>query len=344
MTTKTNTATFFGLPIPETLNEAVMPLKGKTVKEWAKAAHLDWEYYGQPVQFEHGGKMRTMKDRAVLFRSDTGAPLSVVSTQFKVVQPVQMLELYKEVADAYGFDLALAGAIRSGQKIWALAQTPFTGKITKNDELKGCMFFSTACDLTTATQAHLNSFRLSCWNQLPVIDRHAQGSVVNRGRRLFRLRHTSRFEPKAIAATLDDMKKRWDHFVADMRVMAETKITETQALRFFAQVSPPPKDEDGNPIDVRELKSLEDLRGGSTIVKLMEVYENGEGQDNIKGTVYGALNAVTRYLDHETGARTQDARIRKAWMQSGVTLKQDAFDAALKLLPASVQKAKAKAA
>ncbi|MFX4535772.1 DUF932 domain-containing protein, partial [Acinetobacter baumannii] len=63
------------------------------------------------------------EEQRVLYRSDTHAPLSVVSQRFQEVQPREILEFYRDLTEQSGFELETAGVLKGGKKFWALART-----------------------------------------------------------------------------------------------------------------------------------------------------------------------------------------------------------------------------
>ena len=71
---------------------------------------------------EQTSSIRTFADNKVLYRSDTHAPLSVVSQRYQVVQPREILEFYRDLTEISGFELETAGRFKGGRKIWALAK------------------------------------------------------------------------------------------------------------------------------------------------------------------------------------------------------------------------------
>ena len=70
-----------------------------------------------------GLDLKTYPDSKVLYRSDTLAPLSVVSNRYQVVQPHTVLEFYRDLVATAGFELETAGVLKGGRKLWALAKT-----------------------------------------------------------------------------------------------------------------------------------------------------------------------------------------------------------------------------
>src|SRR5438045_3894481 len=70
---------------------------GQPIEVWVKAAKLDWKIEMLPVQYHFQGGDRLMEDRFVLARSDTGGALAVVSGEYMVVQPAEVLEFYRDL-------------------------------------------------------------------------------------------------------------------------------------------------------------------------------------------------------------------------------------------------------
>ncbi len=67
--------------------------------------------------------IRLRRDAKVLYRSDTLAPLSVVSPRYTVVQPHEVLHFFNDLVHAGGFELETAGVLKGGRQLWALART-----------------------------------------------------------------------------------------------------------------------------------------------------------------------------------------------------------------------------
>ena len=55
------------------------------------------------------------EEQRVLYRSDTHAPLSVVSQRYQEVQPKQILEFYRDLTEQSGFELETAGVLKVGR-------------------------------------------------------------------------------------------------------------------------------------------------------------------------------------------------------------------------------------
>jgi len=84
---------------------------------WAKQAGMDWRIESAEVRFVAGavsglGSIHAFPEQQVLYRSDTKAPLSVVSSRYKVVQPAEILEFYRDLTEVGGFELEPLQACR----------------------------------------------------------------------------------------------------------------------------------------------------------------------------------------------------------------------------------------
>src|SRR5262245_10524001 len=103
----------------------------------AKQAKLDWQIKAGPSLYRVGDKVREFSDHQTLYRSDDGNALSVVGKNFKAVQPAQMLELFNDLSERFGFKLEYAGATQGGRRIWGMAKTPYELEAIKGDKVAG---------------------------------------------------------------------------------------------------------------------------------------------------------------------------------------------------------------
>src|SRR5687767_10746711 len=125
---------------------------------------MNWEIEESEVRYITGsnnvGTIKSFPANKVLYRSDTKAPLAVVSNRFKVVQPGDVLEFYRDLTADSGFELETAGVLREGRKFWALARTGQSTVLRGRDRVDGYLLLATACDGTLATTAQFTSVRV----------------------------------------------------------------------------------------------------------------------------------------------------------------------------------------
>ena len=291
---------------------------------WATQAGMDWSIEEAEVRFvaagnKNLGSIHAFPEQKVLYRSDTKAPLSVVSARYQVVQPAEILDFYKDLTEVSGFELETAGVLKEGKKLWALARTGQSATLKGRDEINGYLLLATACDGTLATTAQYTSVRVVCNNTLAIALGDSTGAV--------KVPHRSQFDAQAVKRQLGIAVSSWDAFMVRMKALSEHKVSDTTAETYLRRVltysTTNPADRDAITTNERAIRAVGQLYAG-----------RGKGADlaSASGTAFGLLNAVTEYCDHHRRARSEDHRRDAAWFGAGATLKQRAWDEAMKLV------------
>ncbi len=292
---------------------------------WAQQAGMNWRIDEAEVRFVSGsagvnlGSIHAFPNQKVLYRSDTKAPLSVVSSRYQVVQPAEILEFYRDLTEVGGFELETAGVLKDGKKLWALAKTGQNTTLKGRDRVNGYLLLATACDGTLATTAQFTSVRVVCNNTLAIALGDGTGAI--------KVPHRSQFDPQAVKRQLGIAISSWDGFLARMKVLTDCKVKDDAAEAFLRRVLTysvnPTSNGNTSAVNDRAMKVAHELYTG-----------RGKGSDmaSASGTAWGLLNSITEYVDHHRRARSGDHRLDTAWFGSGATLKQKAWDEALKLV------------
>ncbi|KWD83290.1 DUF932 domain-containing protein [Burkholderia ubonensis] len=291
---------------------------------WARAAGMDWSIEEAEVRFVAAGNkslgsIHAFPEQKVLYRSDTKAPLSVVSSRYQVVQPSEILEFYRDLTEVGGFQLETAGVLKEGRKLWALARTGQSATLKGRDTINGYLLLATACDGTLATTAQFTSVRVVCNNTLAVALGDGTGAV--------KVPHRSQFDAQAVKRQLGIAVSSWDAFMARTKALAERTVSDAAAETFFRRVltysTTNTADRDALAVNERAIKAVAQLYAGQG---------RGANMASASGTAWGLVNSVTEYIDHHRRARSEDHRRDAAWFGQGATIKQRAWDEALKLV------------
>lgn len=298
---------------------------GAPLEEWQAEAGLDWEAVKSPVQFDRkaiGTDGQPVMTRAtdpnsfVVYRSDCGSPLSVVSDRYQLVQPRDIIEFYRDLTERHGFVLETAGALKGGRKIWALANTHDAIVLPGQDRVNGYLLLATSFDGSMATQARFTSIRVVCNNTL---------TAAVRGRAEVNVTHSAKFDPGQAKITLQ-VGDAWAKFSETARQMAETEIKPTDVARLLLEAY------QGLGNDAAIATAKEDPRKSEAIEKFigrMGATLQGAPGANLassRGTVWGLINAVTYDIDHQARAHNQDNRLNSAWFGKGETIKNKIFE------------------
>lgn len=292
----------------------------QSIDVWKKSAGMDWDIEESDVRYIVGkggiGTINSFPQHKVLYRSDTQAPLSVVSKRYKVVQPGEILEFYRDLTEIGGFELETAGVLRGGRKFWALAKTGQSTVLKRRDRVEGYLLLATACDGTMATTAQFTSVRVVCNNTLAIALGSNAGAV--------KVPHRSEFDPDVVKRQLGITVSTWDSFVARMKALVDCPVDPDSVDGLLRRVlTYPNPDGPGVVVNEEAYKAARSLYDGA-----------GKGSElaSAKGTAWGVLSSVTEFVDHHRRARSDDHRRDAAWFGAGAQIKQRAWDEALKLV------------
>jgi phage/plasmid-like protein (TIGR03299 family) len=303
------------------------PLPAKqSIEVWAQSAGMNWNIMETPVRYmteQAGalGSIMSFEDQKVLYRSDTKAPLSVVSGRYQVVQPKAVLEFYRDLTEISGFELETAGVLKEGKKFWALAKTGKEATLKGNDVVKGYILLATSCDGTLATTATPTTIRVVCNNTLAIALNGASSAI--------KVPHSTSFDPQAVKKQLGIAVSQWDAFMYRCKTLSERKVKSHESMNYFLKVLC--QTSSSGSVHVDPAQGLVNERALKKVQSLYEGQGKGAEMDSASGTAWGLLNAVTEYVDHEKRARSQEYRLDSAWFGQGASLKQRALDYALQL-------------
>lgn len=260
----------------------------------------------------------------VLYRNDTHTPLAVVGKHYRVVQPKEVVEFYRDLSSDFGFEVEVVGALQGGRKVWALANTRNAFNLRGEDQVKGYLLLATSYDGTMATQARFTSVRVVCNNTLSLARMEkAQVSVP----------HSQTFNADAVKRQLQ-VGPAWEQFNERAAKMSERVVSRDEVVELFMASY-------FNLAGVEAIREFNDKEGNADRAeKLMgrlthALFQSpGANLASARGTLWGALQAVTFDVDHSLPSRDTGSRLSKAWFGDGETIKNRAFDFASNLLEA----------
>ena len=322
------------------------------IEVWAEQAGMDWRIESSDVSYmaqnERGQSIiMPYEEQRVLYRSDTHAPLSVVSQRYQEVQPKQILEFYRDLTAQSGFELETAGVLKGGKKFWALAKTGQTSALKGKDVSNGYILLATACDGTLATTAQFTSIRVVCNNTLAIA---LKGQNSSAG--VVKVPHSTKFDAEKIKQQLGISVRAWEDHMYEMKQLSQRKVTQTEAAAYFDAVFnntslSVPEQEDGiiqfyrnvamqaqsnNPATKADNKTEPNGRAMSKVMTMFNGQGRGAELSSAKDTAYGLLCSITEFADHERRAMSQDHRLDSAWFGAGAGLKQRGLEQALAMI------------
>lgn len=282
-----------------------------SIAVWQYEAGLDWMAKTSSVMYMptmNPESLRSVDDKFVVYRDDNNAPLGLVSDRYRIHQPGEILDFFNTLVKSAGFSLEVAGAIKGGKRIWALANTNREACVIGDDAVRGYLLLSTSFDGSRATVGQFTSIRVVCNNTLSAADSESAPSRVA-------LRHGCNFDASLMRDRLGVVVGGFEGMMDNYRKLARQSMTPAYLDNFLQQFFP---------TSVNQQTGQTKAHRG--YVKVMELFEGrgmGAALAGASGTRWGLLNAMTQYIDHERGHNV-DTRMTNAWFGSGDKIKTQA--------------------
>jgi phage/plasmid-like protein (TIGR03299 family) len=307
--------------------------KDAPIEVWTKEAGMDYPIIPSRVKFDVpmigmnstadniAQEMKTVEydGRVVLYRGDTRTKLSIVSDDYKIVQPKEILEFFRDLVATGNMSLETAGVLFGGTRYWAMANTNLEVDVIKNDRVKGRLLVTTSCDGTMATTAKFVAVRVVCNNTQKIALMEPDGEKPT-----VKVSHGSVFDPAKIKDALGLIDHGWEIFVSQIKSMAHKKITDLDAKQYIAQLILNKEQFEAFGKEEAIHKRVE-----AKLETIFEMYKGtGMGASSVTGTMWGAYNAVTEFADHRIG-NIADNKLWNSWFGFQENLKNKAFELAL---------------
>lgn len=296
--------------------------KGASIEEWTAAAGFDFEIKQTPVLYQVTGTIFPMPDKAVIYRSDTGAALGVASENYKIVQPSQVLDFFSKVADNVGLELETAGVLYGGKRYWAMARVGEPEALLHpEDRVKGYLLLSSSADGMSATTGKFGTVRVVCNNTLSEALKEKGSSAKQR--------HSMEFDPTKFGKELGlRLKDEFQATMALFRDMARTPMSaEDMVLATMSTFEPEIftasatmlPEMVGKVLKKKHVKAVNRLALTHSIIGADLLGENN-------AAIW--LNAVTEQMDHQGGAREYDRAAESSLFKKADKVKSAAYGVA----------------
>lgn len=292
---------------------------GASIDTWTQEAGLGYRVETSDVQYETPAVtgLQVWPERKVLTRSDTGAPLAVVSKDYKVVQPSEVMDFFRTLTDIGGFQMETAGALSGGKRVWALAKLGEGAPVVDGDLVKPYLLLGTSYDGTMATIAKFTAIRVVCNNTItPVVNGTAD--EVDKGylKSSVRVLHSEKFDAESVRLQLGIVANQFERFMIQSRQLSHVPMSAEDADAFVAELLKPYHTSRVDISESRAYKRVMELFRGSAI---------GSDIPGVAGTRWAMLNSVTQLIDHERG-RSTNTRLESAWFGTGAVIKNRALE------------------
>src|SRR5271157_5721686 len=291
-----------------------------SIEEAIKAAGLDWEVVKKTLVMQG---TNTEVPAVAITRQTDNRVLGVVGENWNPLQNNKAFEFFKPFIDSKEAAINTAGSLRNGQRVFILAKLnrdPMT--IVGDDIVEKYILLSNSHDGSQAVRVGFTPVRVVCANTLAM----AQGDQASK---LLRVRHTKNMEVSLdqIQETMNLANAEFETTAEQYRAMAKTGINTEDLKKFVKLVFNKTKAETEAKI-AEAGGTAEEISGGERIFeRIVPLFEKGRGNDmkGVKGTLWGAYNAITEYIQYERGTN-KETRLDQTWFGQGLVLNRRALE------------------
>lgn len=275
---------------------------GSSIDVWAASAGLDYNLASKPVVVDG----IPLDGKQLIYREDSMTGMAVVSDNYKVVQPREVLEFFSEWTDGVA-QIETAGALFDGRRYWALAKLD-GGIDLDGDVTNPYILLNSSCDGSGATCGRFTSVRVVCSNTLAI----AEGTKSD-----VSITHRSEYNASEMRTQLVSANEMFSAHFKSLEILAKMKISDKAATQFMAKIL-------DNVTDVEDMSRMSKKIVDSFLSRSFI----GSESSAAKGTAYGLLQATTEHFDHNHG-RKQDNRLINAWMGPTSKIKHNVLNGLL---------------
>ena len=225
------------------------------------------------------------------FNSETDV-LATVGKRYKVIQNEELFAFADAIHDANPeCRWESAGSLKKGKVVFGTVDIPRTMVIDPqgaNDQTKLYLIVWTSHDGSVAVQAAITPVRVVCQNTLNL--------AMKQSKQSFKIRHTQSAEGRIQVAreTLGLALGYFDEFEKEAQELFKQEITDAEFSKLIRTIYPKPAD-DASKVALTKWENK--------VVLIDDLYHNSPTNANIKGTKWGAFNALTERLDYFRSGR-----------------------------------------
>lgn len=223
-------------------------------------------------------------------RSSDLRSVGVVGERYVPLNNVDAFQFGDDLLDQHdGAHWVTAGSLKDGKVVWMLAQLPETIKISgmEDEAIQQNILIANSHDGSTAVSASITPVRVVCNNTLTL--------ALKGTPRTFKIRHTKNMSGRINEAkrVLGIAEAYGERIQAVGTALVNAKFSDAEFEAFLESLVPTKGKEVGRSLTVAEDKQ-EVIRN---------IYRTAPDLQNIKGTRWGALQAVIDYNDHHIKGR-----------------------------------------
>lgn len=295
-------------------------------EEFVKLAGLDWTVEAVPLFADLAGQAVPVEGYSALMRS-TDRRVYGVAQRFRPFQNAEIFEFFGEFVRANRLTIETGGSLKDGELVWALARAEEEAEIVPGDRVQRYYLLINSHKPGVAFRYMECQTRVVCWNTL---------QIALSERQAFKIKHNGADFEQYREKIAEDLKladdaSRFEESVEFAREFTKVRMTEASNREFIGELAgwtvleAATKAHDarqqalftgGNLLDgilaahdagasITREQFVSDTqrelsRTGKAILDAI-IDAPGSGMVGSAGTLWGTLNGVTYWADHEKG-------------------------------------------
>lgn len=263
----------------------------KSVDEALYISGMDWNVSSKFLYDENGNEYPNFRANV---NDSTGDLLGIVSDRYSIVQNKEAFEFVNDLTSE-GFKFEKAGTFKNGKSIWVMGK--FDSEDILGDNIDNNVVFVNSHDGSSGVKVMMTPVRVICANMLNL--------ALKRAERSWTTKHT-----RSIYSRLEEAKHTLglvNHYMIELKDEAERlayiKITDDKIDEIFDKLFPVDLNNDSE----RKIKNVSFMKDS-----FIKCY-NEQDIAQFKGTVYGAINAMSDLISHKQPNRITANYYENSW-------------------------------
>lgn len=283
---------------------AKLPDTVSTIDDVLEHGEMNWEAQQHTLITNGGVDVPTHK---ALVRSDNNHVLGVVGSKYEPIQNSTAFAFMDALVQSHKAKYEYLYSLENGARTIVQAHIDDNFEVRHGDRIASYITMMNSFDGSTPFKVFFTPIRLFCTNQLGASWRNKKESIS--------VRHTATAQERAEQAfeVLCKAQEYFERFKEHSKILAQ-KIMDKEMVETFL------KDVMGESESTRKKNQIEE------VTKLAN-----EGKGNNGKTLWDWYNGVTEYVDHNR-IKNDEKRLTSAMVGSGATLKDKAWNVALKMV------------
>lgn len=285
-------------------------VEGAALDDALRMANLDWTMDKIPIAQVYPDGIRNIPGEYSLSRSSDKSHISLVGASYKPVQNRDIVRGFAQFCRDSAMRMTHLGSLKGGKQVWALARIGYDFSVDEADPIEGYLLL------------HAPFHSSSGFGMLHASVRGLRSratTVVRPLGKLFGDIYAESYSSIANEA-IEAAKALSESYEEDAEALSKAPADREEVRKYIVSL-----------FDARAARSGAPIESATRAAKMAyDALDDQPGSRSrgMKGTWWGALNAIAYTVDHQIG-RDRDKALSSAWFGSGAALKARALHSAL---------------